>query len=69
MQYHLNFDKGDTEELIARWNDSELYYNNINDNMGSYFDPYSWNYYEDTYVLVKDIGEFSDLCVYRHENP
>ena len=26
MQYHLNFDKGDTEELIAKWKDSELYH-------------------------------------------
>ena len=69
MQYHLNCDKGDTEQLIARWKDSEWYYRNINDSMGDYFDPYSWNYSEDTYRLVRDIGEFSDLCVYRHENP
>jgi hypothetical protein len=37
--------------------------------LGNFFDPYSWNYDEDTYELVKDIGEFSDLCVYRQEKP
>jgi hypothetical protein len=69
MQYHLNFDKGDTEELIAKWKDSEWYYRNVNDKIGEYFDPYSWNYSEETYRLVRDIGEFSDLCAWRHEHP
>jgi hypothetical protein len=34
MQYHLHFEKGDTESLNDRWSDSTLYYSNINDNMG-----------------------------------
>ena len=39
MQYHLYFEKGGTEKFNDRWDDSEVYYNNINDNIGIYFDP------------------------------
>ena len=69
MQYHFYFERGGTEKLNDRWDDSEMYYNNINDNIGLYFDPYSWNYYEGTFELVENIREFSDLCVYRNANP
>jgi hypothetical protein len=44
-------------------------YKNINDQIGTFVDPYDWDNYNKQLGLVENIQDFSDLCVYRIANP
>ena len=59
MQYHLFWERGTTEERQAKWDDSEWYYQNINEQIGTFVDPYDWDNYNKQYALIINIEDFS----------